>query len=128
MMFAKVSKKFFQGRTHIFLTCWSVIQDLKSNGLSNSEANFLEELSLKCLFQSLTAGEVEIWQIQLLMNELPKILSCKYPVVEAIRELILNAIPQLKNVFRMRNEWSTYSNLDYILQMLQIKNLSEVQN
>ena len=128
IMFQKSLKISFKSKTHTFLTCWAVIQDLKSNGLSNSEADFLEELSLKCLFQSLTLGEVEIWQVQLLINELPKILSCKYPVVETIRELILNAIPQLKNVFRMRNEWSTYSNLDYILQMLQIKNLSEVQN
>ena len=109
----------FSGKMHVFLTCWAVSRDLKSSILNEDDANFFEELSLKCLYKSLLES-VEIWQLQLLLEELPKILSYKYPVVNDIKEIIISAIPQFMNYRRMQNDWQSYKQLDYLLQIMNI--------
>ena len=119
----------FSGKIHLFLICWAVSRDLKTAGLSEKDLNFLEELSLKYLYKSLLAGSVEIWQLQLLIDELPKILACDYPVVGDIKEMVKNFVPPLMNIKRTQNYWQGYKQLDYILEMLNIDlhKLSEVQ-
>ena len=123
-MYANLSmynpKEIFAGKIITFLTCWAVSRDLKTTNLNEEDISFFEELSLKCLHKSLVSGSVEIWQLQLLIDELPKILSCKYPVVNDIKETIKSFIPQLMNHRRMQNNWQDYKHLDYILQMLNI--------
>ncbi len=108
----------FSGKIHLFLTCWAVSRDLKTAGLNEQDTTFFEELSLKCLYKSLLAGSVEIWQLQLLIDELPKILSCKYSIVNDIKETVISIIPQFMNYRRMQNNWTSYKQLDYLLQML----------
>ena len=108
----------FYGKIHLFLTCWAVSRDLKTAGLNEQDTTFFEELSLKCLYKSLLAGSVEIWQLQLLIDELPKILSCKYSIVNDIKETVISIIPQFMNYRRMQNNWTSYKQLDYLLQML----------
>ena len=111
----------FSEKLHIFLTCSAIIRDLKANILLNEQdASFLEELLLKCIHKSILNGSVEIWQVQLLIDELPKILSCNYPVVNDIKELIISAIPKFMNYRRMQNYWRSYKQLDYLLQILNI--------
>ena len=114
------SKNIFAGKMVNFLTCWAVSRDLKTTILNEEDSKFLEELSLKCLYKALISGSVEIWQLQLLIDELPNILTCKYPVVNDIKEIIKSFIPQLMNHRRMQNNWLDYKHLEYILQMLNI--------
>ena len=117
------SDSVFAGKIHTFLTCLSISHDLKDAGLSEIDSNFLEELSLKCLHKSLVSGNVEIWQMQLLIDEIPNILKYKYPVIMKIKEVLKRLIPQFMNYRRMQggNEGiRSYKQLDYILQMLQV--------
>lgn len=112
------NKDNFLGKLHTFLTCWAVSRDLKKYGLNDNDAVFLEEFFLKCLYKTFLAGAVEIWQLQLLIDELPKILSCKYPVVDDIKMAVKNIIPQFINIRIMQNHWISHKQLDYLLQML----------
>ena len=102
------------------MNCWAVSRDLKSTILSEEDANFFEELSLKCLNKSLLEGSIEIWQLQLLIEELPEILPCKYPIVKDIIETLKNVISRYMLGKRMQNDWIGYKRLEYILRMLQI--------
>ena len=113
------SQNIFTGRLHTFLTCWAVSRDLMSAGLEEQDVSFFEEMSLKCLYKSFS-GSVEIWQVQLLLDELPKILSCKYPIVKDIKKAAISIILQLMNNRRMQNNYRDYKQLDYTLQMLQM--------
>ena len=111
----------FSEKLHIFLTCLAIIRDLKANALLNEQdASFLEELLLKCIHRAILKGSVEIWQVQLLIDELPKILSYKYPVIDDIKNTVKIFIPHFMNYRRMQNYWSSYKHLNYILQMLNI--------
>lgn len=110
----------FSGKIHLFLTCWAVSRDLKAAGLSEQDVSFLEELSLKCLYKSILSGSLEICQLQLLIDELPKILSCKYSIVNDIKEIVISIIPQFMNYRRMQNNWQSYKKLEYLLEMLNI--------
>ena len=50
--------KLFQNKIVLFLTCFAVSQDLKKLNLlgKNYDADFFEEISLKCLYKSLAAS------------------------------------------------------------------------
>ena len=101
-----------------FLTCRAVSHDLKNYGFSEKDCNYLEELSLKCLCRSLSTGSIEIWQLQLLMIELPNILKCNYPIVEEIKNIFKNYLQQLIYQMRVNLNWSEYNRLDYILSLI----------
>ena len=108
----------FVGKTHEFLTCYYISRYLNNVLIDGDSAKFLEELSLKCLYRALAFGDVEIWQLQLLFQELPSILHLKYTVVKDIKEACCLFIPQLKQQYRMQNNWRRYNQYDYLLDML----------
>ena len=117
-MLRYANDEFFQGKSTLFLTCWAVTQNLKESILNEKEANFFEELSLNCLYKSLTAADVEVCQVELLIDEFIKISLQPFPVVEDIKELIKKAIPQIMEVKQIENLWTDYRHLEYILQLL----------
>ena len=117
------SQKIFAEKIHTFLTCWIVIRDLKAFGLHKDDINFFEELSLKCLHKALNSENIAIWQIWLLIDELPKLLICKYPVIEDIKEDLRTIIPQLMYHNRMKGDvegWKNYKRLSYLLELLKM--------
>ena len=109
----------FSNKLHIFLTCLNVSSDLKGSGLKDDDVKYFEELSLKCVQKSLSSASIEVWQMQLLIDELPKILNYQYPVVGEIKESLKNFIPQIMNIRRKNNHWDSYKQLNYLLQILQ---------
>ena len=109
---------FFAGRTHEFLTCRHVSKFLNGKLINDSASKFFEEISLMCLIRALTSGTVEVWQLQLLFQELPLILPLKYPAVSEIKKVCIQLIPQLKEQSRMQNNWRRYAQYDYLLDML----------
>ena len=80
------SKQIFKGKLHIFLTCLRVSRDLKKTCLDEQSAEFLEELSLKCICKTMQLGEIELWQIELLLLELPLICTLKYKIVDDLKK------------------------------------------
>ena len=119
-VFAKnVGQEFFQGKLETFLTCRQVSEILRENILDESSANFFEELSLKAIQKTLYTN-ITPADLQLLIAELPKILPLNYPIVKDIREICIDYIPQLMHIYRVRNDWTTFTELDYTLNMLKI--------
>ena len=77
------------------------------------------ELSLNALHKALHSG-LQIFDVMLLIDEMPKILALNYPVVKNIRNVVLNIIPQLMNTLRTQNRWQEFKELDYKLDMLKL--------
>ncbi len=108
----------FFGRLHEFLTCRAASRMLEDRIIDTDSAKFFEELSLKCVLRTLASGGFEVWQIQLLFQELPNLLVLKYPVVNDIKNACIRLLPELMQMSRIRNEWRRYSQYDYLLQLL----------
>ena len=128
VMFASLSnaiynpkfQEMFGKKLHTFLTHLSIIREFRGK-MPDSDINFLEDLSLKCIYKSLMSGAMDIWQVQLLIRELPNILSLKYDdIVGKIKEACKSIIPQLIDIERMYNRWSDINKLDYLIQILRI--------
>ncbi len=111
-----VDEELFQNKLNLFLTCLTVSKNL---GLGESDRNFFEELSLKCIYKSLSVGSIEVCQIQLLLDEIPNIINIQYPVVDKIKDICKNIIPELMQMRREQNDWIQYKNLNRLLKMLQ---------
>ena len=120
LTFAFTSNEPFGGKLHEFLTCRAVSNSLKNeSALDESTAEFFEELSLRCVYRSMSAGDLEIWQLMLLLDELPKILNLEYDVVDDIKNACRQLIPQLMMQYRMHADWNKYKQLNYLLKMLE---------
>ena len=112
--------KTFAGKIVLLLTCWAISKDLKASGLPKEDADYLEEMSLKCLHKSLIAGSISVWQIQFLIRVMPDLLKCKYPIIKEIRALLEGYLRQFIIYRRNQSDWREYKKLDFILQMIQI--------
>ena len=108
----------FAGKLHEFLTCRAVARSLDGKAIDNASAKFFEELALKCVLRSMASGTLEIWQLQLLFQELPTLLTLKYPTVAEIKKACIQIIPQLMQQARMQNAWRRYHQYNYLLKML----------
>ena len=99
------------------MTCRRLAEYLRENILDENAGRFFEEASLKAIHRTLQAP-LTVTDIQLLFSELPAILPKNYPVVNEIRKLCLNIIPQLMNVFRMSGHWQEFNKTYYLSEML----------
>lgn len=108
----------FTGRLHEYLTCRYVARFLNGKLLDDQSSKFFEELSIKCALRSLVASNIAIWQIQLLFSELPNLLPLKYNAVNELKNVCIQLIPQLKQQYRLQNNWQRYSQYDYLLGLL----------
>lgn len=120
-MFNDVPAISFQEKANIFLTCWAISQNLRDNGFDEKSADFFEELSLNCLYNSLITGNVEICQLELLIDEFPKISKSTFPIISRLEMLMIKGIPEVMKYKQINNSWSRYNHLEYILQMFQLK-------
>ena len=112
----------YQGKLHVFLNCLAVVKELKVDFLDEDKAEYFEEISLKCIHRALISGGIEIWQIQLLIDELPNILGLKYPIVEDIKNSCIQSIREILDRRLIQNEVvRNYKNLNFILKILQIQ-------
>ncbi|MCR5833845.1 MAG: glycosyltransferase family 92 protein [Selenomonadaceae bacterium] len=109
-------KDFYKGKAETFLTCRAVCSYLQKKLPDPAPVKFLEEAALKAILKSIPG--MTLADAELLINELPNILSLPYPVVNDIRNLSLQIISQLMNVFHLDRRWRSYSELDYTRQLL----------
>lgn len=108
----------FDGKLELFLICKAVSKDLKLSGYDESDCNYLEELSLKCLNKNLSLGKIKIDEIQMLIRELPEIVKFKYPVVNEIKNLLTNYLEQYKYLMKMNLNQIEYQRIDYIIDLI----------
>ena len=115
-----VQPNFYAGKMETFLTCRAVAAYLKTQ-LTDTSANFFEEAALKAISKSVAGMSVA--DIQLLIPELPKLLSLPYPVVKEIRDELIKYIPRTVEQLRLR-QWSTLGKdiieLDYLQDLLKL--------
>ena len=109
---------FFAGRLHEFLTCRAIAKTLDGKMLDNTSAQFFEELALKCMLRAMASSKLELWQLELLFEELPSILPLKYPVVGEIKKTCLQLMPQMMMQYRLQSDWVHHNRCDYLMRLL----------
>ena len=87
---------FYDNKIDNFLTCLNLSRYLRGKLFDDNGAKFFEELSLNALLKSLH-NRVSINDILLMLDEMPKILSMNYPIVEKIRATEVELINSLNN-------------------------------
>ena len=113
------SPKFFEGKIETFLTCRKLAEHLRGNIFNNTAGKFFEEMSLSAVYRTNNS----IADLELLFSELPYILPLNYPVVNEIRKVCMNILPQLSNVWRQNDLWREFAEYDYLLNMLKAFNV-----
>ena len=110
-------QKFYTGKMETFLTCRAVAAYLKKNFADESSAKFFEEAALKAILNSIK--KMSLTDAQLLLRELPNLLTLPYPAVKELHAAALQIVLQLMNVMHMNLRWRNYNELNYILRLLQ---------
>ena len=116
-------KDSFNNKIETFLICWSIAHELRNVLLDDTDSNYFEERSLKGILKGLMAGEIEICQLQLLIDVLPKILFRPFPIVQEIKVIVIQLIPKFLKYKQMENAWKNHKQLSYTLQLLQLINI-----
>ena len=114
----------FVGRTETFLTCLALSTFLKETFLDEELGSLFEEFSLRGVLKSFDV-EVSENAIQLLLNEMPKILVMPYPVVNEIRNVLIEMLVKVRRRMHdsIDNEdklqlWKDILDLDYKIKTL----------
>ena len=125
MLKGNVPAEFFEGKLETFLTCLALSTYLKENVLGKERGKILEELSLKAIYFSMTMNIFSA-DAELLLSELPNILSLKYPEVGEILKICPKVIEQLKNGYKSlitnetRGFWRNFNEYDNLLRLLEV--------
>ena len=116
-LFPNTPKKFFAGKLETFLTCRAVAEYLKPKLVDDALAKSFEEAALRAMLKTLSNG-VNLTQVMLFLNELPKILNSSCSAVDELRVAALEMLDQLKSFMRLKVMWKDYVQLDYIRDIL----------
>ena len=116
---------FSVGKIETFLTCRSLANFFREKQMLDEKiCDALENDSLVAIYK-LFFSAISIPEFQLLMSELPKILTLKYPVVDAIISGCTKIISQVKDSIRLSCDnpdklymWKDFADWDYKLEML----------
>ena len=100
---------FYTNKLETFLTCRAVSSYLKTKLTDEAPARFFEELSLKAVLRSM--DKMSVADAQLLMRELPNILSLPYPVIKEISIGLLQHIPRIIKDLNTDITWDFFINL-----------------
>lgn len=109
--------EFFAGKMETFLTCRKLAALLRENLLDKDFGMALEETALRAV-QKTFATNLSLADLRLLIDEMPEILTLEYPVVEEIRETLIQILPQMMHIFRVQNAWREFRELEIFLNML----------
>ena len=116
------SNAIFAGGLEKYLTCLSISKYLKENYLGDEIGELFEEYSLLSL-EKVLHNEIAEADFQLLIKELPRILSLPYNIIEKIRREFLNGIKNLRDTHRFtgnKTGWEIFVELDYLSSMLKV--------
>ena len=75
-----------------------------------------EEASVGAILKSLEG--INITDAQLLIRELPNLLTLPYPAVKDLRNTTLQIISLMKNIYHLNYMWKDYIEMDYISDLL----------
>lgn len=109
--------QFYAGKMETFLTCRAVAAYLKTKLTDDKPAKFFEEASLNAVLKSMI--NLTFADAQLLLSELPNLLTLPYPAVNDLRGACLNIIPQMTEYLHLRGRWVEFAELNYIQRLLQ---------
>ena len=112
-----MSREFFNNKVENFLTCLHLTSYLNGKLFDDNGAKIFEEMSLRALYKSLFA-DIQVADVELLMKEMPYILTKPYPVVKEISATLIKFLPQILLLFRMQNAWQQFTELEHELEML----------
>ena len=108
---------FFYGKLETFLTCLNLTAYLEEKFIDKVAAGFFREVSLNAVYRTLNTG-VSVYDLLLILSEMPKILKFNYPAVKNIRNACINLLPQVIEAFRLNKKWQELNELEYTLEML----------
>ena len=100
-----------------FLTCRKLAAFLRENLLDKDFGMALEEASLRAVQKTFTTN-LTLADLRLLIDEMPELLTLEYPVVNEIRETLIQILPQVMNIFRVNNVWREFRELEFFMDML----------
>ena len=78
-----------------------------------------EEASLAAILNSLKG--ITVAEAQLFIRDLPNLLTLPYPAVKEIHEISSQIIAKMIPFFRMNQSWQDYCELDYLRDVLRVK-------
>ena len=116
--FEDVSDEFFTDKCVIFLQCRAIVNALSGKGIEQPTAEYFEDLALRCITRRVLNGNVKLYELLILIEELPKILLLKYPVVDDIKNVCMSFLPNLIMNYRYLNDWKHYNRYNRLLQLL----------
>ena len=117
--------QFFAGKMETFLTCRAVANHLTAiKILDERDGKFFEELALRAIHKTLSTG-MTFADAQLLISEIPTLLTLNYPAVNDIRGVLIKIIQQMTEILRlsitgipMFHLWRDIVELENILNLL----------
>ncbi len=111
----------FKGKIETFLNCLAVSTYLKETFIDEELGNLFEEFALYSIYKSLFST-FSIYELKLLIKELPRIFSLQYPIVEKIRAKCLRGISDFRDMHSVFNvgSWKDFVHLDYLINMLRV--------
>lgn len=113
-----VPVQFFEGKMETFLICLNLSSYLKEKFIDEYAAKFFEETALNAICRTMHTG-VKIYDMLMLIAEMPRILTLPYSTVDKLNELCMRILPQIMTNCRLQNRWQDFHELEYILRMLQ---------
>ena len=97
------------------LTCRALSHYLLEK-FSDDRFKIFEEASLAAILKSIDG--IKIYEVQLLLSELPNLLSLPYPAVKELKYAVIQIISQTMDFMRMNNLWKNYVELEYLQRLL----------
>ena len=113
-----IPSQFFEDKMETFLTCLNLSSYLKENFLDENAAKFFEEAALNAIYKTLHTG-IKIYDMLMLINEMPRILTLPYSNVITMNELCIKIIPQIMTSYIRQNRWEDFHEMEYIFKMSQ---------
>lgn len=98
------------------LTCWALSAYLLKKFPNEERFKVFEEASIAAILKSLDG--LKLYEVQLLMDELPNLLILPYPIVEELRGVSVQITSQVMNLMREKSFWKDFMEWNYLHRLL----------
>ncbi|MBR4641149.1 MAG: glycosyltransferase family 92 protein [Selenomonadaceae bacterium] len=97
------------------LTCRALSHYLLEK-FSDDRFKIFEEASLAAILKSIDG--IKIYEVQLLLSELPNLLSLPYPAVKELKYAVIQIISQTMDFMRQNEFWRDFKEMDNLRRLL----------
>lgn len=115
---ADTPQNFYHWKMEMFLTCRAVASYLKTKLADDKQVKLFEEASLKSISQ--TIDKTIFADLQLLIRELPNLLTLPYPAAKEIHDKLIQRMPKFIDDLHLKLAWQEYVIMDNIYNLLKI--------